>query len=126
MDPEVKKTRKPAPPVEVSEVYRDDRQAILAELEDPEYVHMFQRGGITPQELSRNRFEIVKDANGVPVQHGSDVVVRISREEYKKKKARESAEAVQMSSKIARNPEDVRQFRDPKKPKIRKEEKSNV
>lgn len=116
--------RKPAPPVVVEEVFRDDRAAMLAELgsKDPEFVYSFQRSNINPDEFRRKGMEIVKDESGKELGHETDIVVRQPKEIYQKRKTAESNEAFRGGSKIVSNPDDIRQHREPKKIRMRKEE----
>ena len=129
MSEDVKKTeskaaRKAAPPIIVGDVHRDDRAAILAELNsaDPEFVHSYVSGVSNLDHLSRKGQEVVKGKDGQPIRHESDIVVKASREAYDKTRARESEESLGMSSRVVRDPNEIRQKRDPKKVRVRQEE----
>lgn len=120
------KERKPAPPVAVDEVFRDDRAAILADLDkvNPEFVHSFQRGGSLPDELRRKDMEIVKNQDGSEVLHESDIVVRQPRAVSERRRAIESARSFESAKRIlnGKDEDTIRQMRSPKKIKVKKEE----
>ena len=68
---EAKAERKAAPPIIVGDVHRDDRAAILAELNsaDPEFVHSYVSGVANLDSLSRKGQEVVKGKDGQPIRH---------------------------------------------------------
>lgn len=119
-----KPVRKVAPPIIIGEVHRDDRAAIIAELnqKNPEFVHSYQSGHTSADQLLRKGMEVVKGEDGKVLMHESDIVVKTSREVYDKKRAKESDDSHRISSKIAGPSSDIRQKREPKKIRVRQEE----
>ena len=86
--PDSLKGRDPAPTMNVplSFVLKDKRAALLAKLdtENPEYVHSFQHRKVLTSdegaaELEGKEQEVVKGANGKPLHHRGDPVVRQKR-----------------------------------------------
>lgn len=122
----ISKERKPAPPVAVDEVFRDDRAAILADLDasNPDFVHSFQRGGSNVDELQRKNMEVVKNESGSEVLHESDIVVRVPRAVHERRRTIESARSFESAKRIlaGKDESSLRQMRSPKKIKVRKEE----
>ena len=105
-------TRKPAPQVAVvgiEDVIRDERKDIINDLDkkSPEFIHSYQSGHITQEELSRKGQEIVKNDDGTPIKHEGDLVVRVSRERFLAKRARESAESLRSASRVVKDPKKI-------------------
>lgn len=98
-----KNDRKPAPEVRVFDPFVDERSAIIKErqAEDPESVYSWQRGDITARELQRLGQEVVKDGEQ-SIDHGGDVLVKVSRDFYKKQRTVHSQRSYQMTERITR------------------------
>jgi len=95
LDPKVvgiKDGRVPAPAVSIESPHYDERYEQVARLDeaDPAYVHVYQPGGITPEQLAAKRMEVVMDGNGEPLRHRGDIVCRTDRKAFEAPLRRES------------------------------------
>lgn len=95
--------RKTAPNVSVSARYVDDRKVVQDAWnnKDSEYVHIWQPGDISAEELNNRGMEIVKGADGNNVMHGADVLCRRSAEKFKAEQKAQADLSKKVMAKIA-------------------------
>ena len=112
--------RKKAPSIEVEDVFRDERKALLERLdtESPDFVHSYQSPNVKQSELDRKGQEAVQE-DGKPVIHGDDIVVRQSRELFERRRGLEEARSLKVAKMMAKGHEEsLEQTRKPVKPKL--------
>lgn len=112
--------RKTAPDVKVSVKFVCERKALADKYNEanPEFAHVYQAGDVSQETLTSKGMEIVKDADGIPVKHGADVLCRKSKEVFEAEMNSAAAESEKLMLKLADgNRRKVVKFRDPVRPK---------
>lgn len=109
--------RKTAPSIKVGGggwVDTRSQVAIGLDEQNPDFVHVWQEGDITLDELKRKGLELVEDSDGSKVHDGPDVLCRQPRKTYEAIRQAESDESEKFVMKLAGgNVRKVRKFADP-------------
>jgi len=96
--------RKSAPEVSVKATYVDVRAATSNKYDkdDPDFVHVWQEGGITQETLAAKNMEVVKAGEQV-VKDGGDILCRMPREDFERKCAQESESSVNTIGRLVKD-----------------------
>lgn len=109
--------RKTAPEVLIGEEWVDDRTATAKEWDSKmkEFVHVWQPGDISADQLARKSMEVVKDEDR-EVNSGSDILCRVPREVFMRKHKAEQEHSIRSLGQLVKDKRKVTHVRAVKTP----------